>query len=53
MKSLFNNMSIDVYRSLISNNPDAIIVLNPNGVTLDINDAGIKMFGYSHENSSN
>lgn len=42
-------MSIDVYRSLISNNPDAIIVLNPNGKTLDINDAGIKMFGYTYE----
>ena len=41
-------MSVDAYRSLISNNPDSIIVLDPYGKVLDINDAGTDMFGYTY-----
>ncbi|WP_186321433.1 bifunctional diguanylate cyclase/phosphodiesterase [Bacillus sp. FJAT-22090] len=48
MKRLFNSISIDVYRSLIENNPDAIFLLDENGIVLDVNSAVATIFGYSH-----
>lgn len=49
MKRLFNSISIEVYRSLISNNPDAIFLLDVDGKVLDVNNAVVNIFGYSVE----
>ncbi|WP_277586821.1 sensor domain-containing protein [Psychrobacillus antarcticus] len=47
MERFFNNISIDMYRFLISNNPDAIFLLDENGHVLDINSAATNIFGYT------
>ena len=53
MKRLFNNISNDVYRSIISNNPDAIFLLDENGKVLDSNSAAANIYGYSAEEMLN
>jgi len=47
MGRLFNSISVDVYRSLITNNPDAIFLLDEYGNILDTNTAVTDLFGYS------
>lgn len=47
MHELFNSMSKDMYHSLISNNPDAIFLLDKQGMMLDCNSAFVDLFGYS------
>jgi len=47
MERLFNSISIDVYRSLISNNPDAIFLLDTKGNVLDINKSVTNILGCS------
>ncbi|QNK89168.1 PAS domain S-box protein [Sporosarcina sp. resist] len=47
MGILFKSISVDVYRSLISNNPDAIFLLDEHGNILDTNMAVTDLFGYS------
>ena len=49
MGKLFKNISIAIYRSLISNNPDPIFLLDPDGNVLDINAAATAIFGYTLE----
>lgn len=44
MKRLFYSISIEVYRSLISNNPDAIFLLDVDGKVLDVNNAVENIF---------
>ncbi|MCZ8534298.1 PAS domain S-box protein [Psychrobacillus psychrodurans] len=52
MERLFNSISIDMYRFLISNNPDAIFLLDESGHVLDINKAGTDIFGYTNTERS-
>lgn len=47
MSRLFNGISIDVYRSLINNNPDAIFILDERGIVQDSNLAATALFGFS------
>jgi len=49
MERLFNSISIDMYRLMISNNPDAIFLIDENGHVLDINKSGTSIFGYTSE----
>lgn len=52
MERLFNSISFDMYRFLISNNPDAIFLLDESGHVLDINKAGTNIFGYTNAERS-
>ncbi|QBP42597.1 sensor domain-containing diguanylate cyclase [Paenisporosarcina antarctica] len=47
METLFNRLSLEVYYSLISNNPDSIIFLDTHGNVLDSNMTCTNMFGYT------
>ena len=49
MERVFKNISIGIYRSLISNNPDPIFLLNSDGNVMDINVAATAIFGYTLE----
>jgi len=47
MESLLNRMSVDVYQTLINNNPDPIFLFDQEGTVLHINSAAHAIFGYS------
>lgn len=49
MSVLFNEQSIEIYKSLIDYNPDAIFTFSIKGNIVGFNQAVIEMFGYSKE----
>lgn len=49
MKRLLSELSIDMYKSIIENNPDAIFVFSIDGIIMEVNQVGTKMLGYIKE----
>ena len=49
MSLLFGESSIEIYRSIIENNTDAIFVLSTDGTFLEANEVITKQYGYSIE----
>ncbi|MCL6632074.1 MAG: PAS domain S-box protein [Alicyclobacillus herbarius] len=49
MGLLFSESSLEVYKSIMQYNPDAIFVLSVEGTILEVNEVACKIFGYSQE----
>jgi len=49
MNNFTNHSHIEVYKSIIEHNPDAIFILSINGIIMEVNQAARDWFGYSNE----
>lgn len=53
MKNLLKELSLEIYESIINNNPDAIFILALNGSIMKINKAVTDIFGYTERDIQN
>ncbi|WCK57151.1 PAS domain S-box protein (plasmid) [Aneurinibacillus sp. Ricciae_BoGa-3] len=49
MEKLSNHSSIEIYKSIMQYNPDALFILSVNGKFMEVNEAVTKIFGYTLE----
>lgn len=49
MSLLYSESSIEIYQSIIENNPDAIFIISANGIIQEINQVVTKMLGYAKD----
>ncbi|WDL98883.1 diguanylate cyclase domain-containing protein [Alicyclobacillus sp. ALC3] len=49
MSLLYGDSYVEVFKSIIEQNPDAILVLSANGTILEVNQTATDLFGYTEE----
>ena len=49
MNLLFSESSIEIYKSIIQYNPDAIFILSVDGIMMEVNQAVSKLSGYTEK----